>query len=114
MRARSVWGILGTLLRRGGRTQGVGNFLQGGAAGDSTVWIGDVVPLSGNGEEGGRDTHGVPATDHGEASEAVKRRDVGDAGGGKCTRGSGNAVREDLRRETTGKIGSFGGAMSLI
>ena len=40
-----------------GRTEGVGNFLQGGGAGNYTVWVGDVGPFGGNGEEGGRDTH---------------------------------------------------------
>ena len=46
-----------TALTGGGRSQGVGNFLQGGGAGNSTVWVGDVVPFDSNGEEGGRDTH---------------------------------------------------------
>ena len=44
---------------RGGRTQGVGNFLQGVGVGGSTVWVGDVGPFGDNGEEGGRDTHWV-------------------------------------------------------
>ena len=33
----------------GGRTQGVGNFLQDSGAGDYTVWIGYVVTFGGNG-----------------------------------------------------------------
>ena len=44
---------------RGGRNQGVRNFLQGDGAGNSTVWVGDVGPFGGNIEEGGRVTHWV-------------------------------------------------------
>ena len=40
-----------------GRNQGIGNFLQGGGAGDSTVWVRDVGTFGDNVEEGGRDTH---------------------------------------------------------
>ena len=39
---------------------------------------------------------------------------MGDAGGGRRTRGSGNEVGEDLYRETAGKYGSVGGATSII
>ena len=103
-----------TALSRGSRTQGVGNFIQDGGAGDSTVWVGDVGPFGDIGEEGGRDTHWVPSADHGEASEAVKRWDMGDAWGGRRTAGSGNSVREDLHRYTVGNRGSVGGATSSI
>ena len=61
-----------------GRTQGVGNVLQGGDAGNSTVWVRDVGPFGGNGEEGGKDSHSVPLTDHGEGSAAVRGQDIGD------------------------------------
>ena len=40
-----------------GITQGVGIFLQGGGAGDYTVWVWDVGTFGNNGEEGGRDIH---------------------------------------------------------
>ena len=96
------------------RTQGVRNFLQGGGAGNSTVWVRDMGPFEGNVEEGRRDTHGVPATDHGEASEVVKRRDMGDTGGGRRIKGSRNAVGKDLHIDTAGNCGSLGGATSLI
>ena len=56
----------------GGRNQGVGNFLQGIGAGNSIVWVGDVVPFCVNGKEGRVDTHGVPVTGHGEASETIR------------------------------------------
>ena len=82
----------------GGGTQGVGNFLQGSGAGDSIVWVVDVGPFGVNGKEGIGDTHGVPATDHGGASEAIRRRGMGDARGGRRTRGSRNPVRADLHR----------------
>ena len=98
----------------GGRTQGVGKFLQGGNAGDCIVWVRYVGPLGVNDEEGRRDTHGVPADDHREASDVVKRWDMGYARGGSRTRGSGNAVGEDLHRATTGNRGAVGGATSLI
>ena len=97
-----------TALAGGGRTQGVGNFLQGGGAGDSIVWVGDVSTFGVNGKEGRGDTHRVPTTDHGEAIEAIMRRDMGDAGDGKRTRGSGNTVGEDLHRETAGNRGALG------
>ena len=67
-----------------------------------------------NGEEGRGDTHIVPATDHGEESEAVRRRNMVDSGGGRCTGGSGNPVGEDLHRSTAGNRGAVGGATSLI
>ena len=67
-----------------------------------------------NGKEGRGDTHGVPVTDHGEASEAIRRRDMGDDGGGRHMRGSRKPVGEDLNRETAGNRGAVGGAMSLI
>ena len=71
-------------------------------------------PFGVNGEEGRGDTHGVPVTDHGEASEAIRRRDMGDAGDGRRTRGSGNPVVNDIHRETAGNRGAVGGATSLI
>ena len=95
-------------------TQGVGNFLHGGGAGNSVVWFGDMGPFGVNGEDGRGDTHGVPATDHREASEVIRRQDMGDAGGGRRTKGSGKPVDEDLHKETSGNCGSVGGAKSLI
>ena len=59
-----------TDLMREDRTQGIGNFIQGGGAGNSTVWVGDVGPFGDNGEECGRYTHWVPLSDHGGLSEA--------------------------------------------
>ena len=63
-------------MKLGGITQGVGNFIQGGGAGDSTVWVRDVGPFGDNGDKYGRDTHWVPSSDHREVSEAVKRQDM--------------------------------------
>ena len=76
----------------GGRSQGVGKFLQGAGAGDSIVWIGNVGPLGVNGKEERGEAHGVPANNHGEESEAIRRWYMGDAGGRRHTRGSGNRV----------------------
>ena len=67
-----------------------------------------------NGKEGREYTNRVPETDHGEAIEAVRRKDTGDAGDRSRTRGSGNTVGEDLHRETTGNRGAVSGATSLI
>ena len=103
-----------TALKRENTTQGFGNFLQGGGAGNSIVWVGDVGPFGVNGEEGRSDTHGVPSTSHREASEVVKRQGMGDVGGGRRMGGSGNAVGKDLYRETAGNRGSVGGATSII
>ena len=61
-----------------GRIQGVKNVQQGGGAGNTTIWVGDVGPFGGNGEEGGKDSHSVPLTDHGEGSAAVRGQDIGD------------------------------------
>ena len=97
-----------------GITQGAGNVLQGGGAGDPTVRVGDLGPFGGNGEEDGRDSNWIPSTDHGEVSAAVRRRDMGDARGGRSTGGSGNAVGDDLHRETAGNRGTVGGATSTI
>ena len=98
----------------GGRTQSVGNFLQGSGAANSIVSIGDVLPFGVNSKDGRGYIHRVPATDQGEVSEAVRRRDMGDAGGRKRTVISGNAVNEDLQRDTSGNRGAVGGATSLI
>ena len=89
-------------------------FYRGGGAGNYIVWVGDVGPFGVNGEEEGGDTRGVTAADHGEASEAIRRGEMGDAGGGRHTGGSGNPVNTDLHRETAGKRGAVGGATSLI
>ena len=59
-------------------------------------------------------THWVPFSDHREASEADKIREIGDALGRRRTGGSSNTVGEDLHRETAGNLGSVGGATSLI
>ena len=56
-----------TALTRGDRTQGIGNFLQGRGAGDSTVWVGYVGTFGNNREECGRYTHWVHLSDQGEA-----------------------------------------------
>ena len=78
------------------RTQGVGNVLQGGGAGNPTVRVGDMGTFGGHGEEGGRGTHWVPSEYHGEVSATVNRRSVGNTWGGRRTGGSGNAVVDDL------------------
>ena len=67
-----------------------------------------------NGKEGRGDTHGVPATDHGEASKAIRRREMGDARATRRTRGSSNPVGKDLHRETAGNCGSVGDAKYFI
>ena len=97
-----------------GITQGVGNFLLGGGAGNFIVWVGDAGTFGFNGKEVRGDTHGVPATDHREANKAIRRQEMGDAGGARRKRGRGNPVGEDLHRDTTGNCGSVGGANSLI
>ena len=103
-----------TDLTGGGRTQGIVKFLQGGGAGYSIVWVGDVGTFGVNVEEGRGDTHRVPATDHGEASETIMIRDMGDSRGGRRTRGSGNPVGKDIHTEMAGNRGAVGGATYLI
>ena len=103
MRVRLVWGRLGTMIQQEGAEPKV-----------SIVWVIDVGTFVVNGKDGRRDTHRVPVTDHGKASEAIRRRDMGDAGGGWRTRGSRNPVGKDLHRETEGNRGAVGGATSLI
>ena len=39
-----------TDLTVGGRIQGIGNFLQGGGAGNSIVWVGEAGPFDVNGK----------------------------------------------------------------
>ena len=103
-----------TALTGGGITQGVGKFLQGGGAGDSIIWVRDVGLFGVNGEDGRGDTHRVPATDHGEDSEDIRSRNMGDAGGGSRKRVGGNLVDEDLHIATVGNHGAVGGDTSLI
>ena len=71
-------------------------------------------PFGGNGEECGRYAHWVPSTDHGEASEVVRIRDMGDAWGGRSAGGSGNEVGDDLQRNKAGNRGTVGGATPTI
>ena len=94
-------------------TYGVGNFLQGGGAVDSIVWVKDVGTFGVHDEEGRGYTHRVPATDHGDAREAVRRWDMGDIRGRRRTRASGNTVGEDLHRAMAGNSGAVGGAKLL-
>ena len=65
----------------GGRSQGVGKFLQGSGAGGSIVWVVNVGPFGVNGKEDSGNAHGVPANNHGEESGSIRRWDMGDAGG---------------------------------
>ena len=46
-----------------------------------------------NGKEDRWNAHGVPENDHGEEREAIRRWDMGDAGGRRHTISSGNTVR---------------------
>ena len=68
-----------TASKRGDRTRGFGNFFQGGGAGNSTVWVGDVGHCGDICEESRGDRHRVPLSDHGEESEAAKIQEIGDA-----------------------------------
>ena len=52
-----------------------------GGASDSIVWVGNMDPFGFNGKEDRGDAHRVTENDHGEESEAIKGRDMGDAGG---------------------------------
>ena len=79
-----------------GRTQGGENVLQGGGPSNITVWFEDVGPFGGNGEEVRRSTHRVPQKEHGEASEADARQDMGDARGRISAGSGGNAVGDDI------------------
>ena len=103
-----------TALTGRGIPQGGGNVLQGSGSSDTTVWFGDVGPFGSNGEEGRRDTHRVPQTYHWEASVEVRRRDVGYARGGSIVGIRGNAVGDDLYRETAGMRGKLGGVATTI
>ena len=71
-------------------------------------------PFGVNGEEGRGYTHIVTATDYVEASEVVRRQDMGYCRGGSRTRGRGNTVNEDLHRDMAGNYSSVGGSTSLI
>ena len=103
-----------TALTIGDRTQGIGNVLHGGGAGNSTVWVEEEGPFGNNGEECGRYTHWVPLSDHREASEATKIRDIGDSWVKRCTGGSRNTVGGDLHRETEVNLRSVVGAKFSI
>ena len=76
----------------GGRSQGIGKFLQGGGAGNSIVWVGNMGLFVVNGKEDRGDSHIVLVNDHREESKVIRRWDMGDSGGRRHTRGSGNPV----------------------
>ena len=81
-----------TTLMGGGRSQGFRKFIQVRGAGNSIVWVGNVGPFGVNDKEDRGDAHRVPANDHREESGAMRRWDIGDAGGRRHKRGSGNTV----------------------
>ena len=54
-----------TNLTGGGISQGVGKFLQGGGAGDSIVWVGEVGRFGVNDQDDREDTHRFPENDQG-------------------------------------------------
>ena len=68
----------------------MGKFLQGGGAGNSIVWVVNVDLFVVNVKDERGDAHRVPINYHGEESEAIRRCFMGDAGGIRHTRGSGN------------------------
>ena len=70
--------------------------------------------FGGNGEECIRGTHRLHQKNHGEASAADRRRDVGDARGRSSVGRGRNAVGDDLYRETAGNRGTVGGVMTNI
>ena len=61
-------------------------------AGYYIVWVGNVGPFDVNGKEDRGDAHGVPAKDHGEDNESIRRWYMEDAGIRRHTRVSGNPV----------------------
>ena len=81
-----------TTFTGGGRSQGVGKFLQVGGAGDSIVWVRNVGPFGINGKEDIGNAHRVPTNDHGEESKAIMRWDMVESGGRRNTRGIGDPV----------------------
>ena len=84
-----------TTLMVGGRSQGVGKFLQGGGAGDSIVWFRNMGRFGVNSKNDKGESHGVPENDHRKESKAIRRWDMGDSGGRRRTRISGNPVISD-------------------
>ena len=88
MHARLVWGGAreNTLTERG-ISQGVGKFIQGGGAGDSTVWVRNIGPFGVNGKYDLVDAHGVLVNDHREDSEAIRRWDMVEAWNRRHMRG---------------------------
>ena len=71
-------------------------------------------PLGSNIEEERRVTHGLPQKNHGEVSAADRRKDEGDAQGTSSLGNGGNAVGDDLYRETVGNRGIVDGATTNI
>ena len=64
--------------------------------------------FGGNGGEGREDTHGFSSEDHGEAGAIFSRRDMGYARRGSSAGSGGNAVIDDLHRETAGNRSTVG------
>ena len=72
---------------RGGPQRG-GNVLQGSDTGGALILIGDLGPISGNGEGGGGGAHRVSEKNHREAGKAEGGRYLGYYQGGSSS-GSG-------------------------
>ena len=88
--------------------------MKGGGPSNITVWFRNFGHLRSNGEEGRSNTHRLPQIDHGKASAADRRRDVGDARGGDSEGSGGDAVGDDLYRKTAGNHGTVGGVTTNI
>ena len=99
-RLQRVWGEVREYSKKGrGEPQSGRNILQGGDTGGDTICIGDLVPIGGNGKNGGRDSHHISKTNHGKAGvlegvrDMVYYSDRGSAGSG------GNEVGHNLHRK---------------
>ena len=66
-RVQRLLGRLGGFAKKGrGGPQSVRHVLQGGDIGGTSLWLGQLGNIGGNGEDGGGDAHRVSDTNHGE------------------------------------------------
>ena len=72
------------------------------------------MPIGGDGEDSGGDTHQVSETNNGEAGAVEGGWDVGYSQGRSSVRISGNPVGNYLHWKKTGCVGTVGGAVANI
>ena len=98
---------------KGGLKSGV-NVLKGSGTWGALIWLGVLVPVGGNVENSGRDTHRISKKNHRKSYAEEGGRDGGYIKGRGSEISGGNPVRNKLHQKKTGSSGTVGGDVADI